>query len=110
MTRLECSVDTCEHFSNNLCSLDSIKVDGPAANSSEQTCCMSFEEKRNSTQNAYGQSRASSTSHVGCEAENCCYNDKCNCHATAIRVSSNAANAASKSATFCGTFKDSGAR
>ena len=46
MNRLECQVNSCQHFQNNQCCLMGIQVDGPAAQESSQTCCASYEERR----------------------------------------------------------------
>ena len=40
--KLECSVTACRHNEHNFCDLPGIKVEGPGARESRQTCCESF--------------------------------------------------------------------
>ena len=40
MNRLECQVNSCQHFQNNQCCLMGIQVDGPAAQESSQTAAL----------------------------------------------------------------------
>ena len=44
MPNLSCGVDNCAYNQNDMCSLNSIKVNGSFANHSEATCCGSFVE------------------------------------------------------------------
>ena len=39
MPNLSCGVDNCAYNQNDMCSLNSIKVNGSFANHSEATCC-----------------------------------------------------------------------
>ena len=56
MNRLECQVQSCQHYQNHQCCLAGIQVDGPSAQEASQTCCASYEERRpGSAQNALGQ-------------------------------------------------------
>ena len=53
MNRLECQVQSCQHYQNHQCCLAGIQVDGPSAQEASQTCCASYEERRpGSAQNA----------------------------------------------------------
>ena len=46
MNRLECQVQSCQHYQNHQCCLAGIQVDGPSAQEASQTCCASYEERR----------------------------------------------------------------
>ncbi len=46
MTKLECSVKTCVHNSDNCCCKAAIAVDGAKAKNVEDTCCASFDENK----------------------------------------------------------------
>ena len=45
MNKLKCSVTTCRHNQNELCGLQKIQVDGPAAMESRETCCHGTRKK-----------------------------------------------------------------
>lgn len=104
MNRVECKVISCTYNSQNLCSLDKIHVDGPAAKDKGQTCCASFEEKHGSAMNATSHYNASPETGIHCKAENCSYNKKCKCNADSVCVDSIASDVSSKSGTSCATF------
>lgn len=46
MPELKCTVQTCTHNKNFYCDLERIIVGGSSAKRSEETCCDSFEERR----------------------------------------------------------------
>ena len=46
MPELKCTVQTCLHNQNYYCDLDSIKVGGSSAKHAQDTCCDSFEERK----------------------------------------------------------------
>lgn len=100
-TNLRCSVNTCAHYSDNLCSLNSVKVEGAQANHSEATCCDSFREATESTSNCSGGCACLETS-VGCSAENCTHNENCTCHADSIDICG--CGAKTTEHTACGSF------
>lgn len=107
MNKVECHVASCTHHNNNLCQLDKIQVDGPAAKEKGQTCCLSFDEKIGSAQNAVGSSssrEASPETGIHCKAGNCSYNSNSKCSANCITVGSSCATVSSKSGTECSSF------
>lgn len=107
MNKVECHVSNCQHYSNDLCSLDKISVDGPAAKEKSQTCCLSFDEKISSAENVVGyEPQASVQTNISCKATNCGYNSNKRCEADSIRVSNSMSNATSKSGTQCATFSE----
>lgn len=84
MPDLSCSVTHCKHNSNHLCILDSIKISG--GNSKEGTCCESFVEA-GTAENATNKSvEASAKTHVYCTANDCTFNDECDCRADGIDI------------------------
>lgn len=106
MPELKCTVQTCMHNKDFYCALDKIQVGGSSAKNAEETCCDSFEERKGSTQNSYGNSAgqtASACSSVDCQATQCRYNDNCQCHAGKISVEGS--NACQCGQTECATFK-----
>lgn len=102
MPDLVCSVENCGYNSEHLCSLNKISVDGSSATNSENTCCASFVQQSDSFSNCAGCESATKQTEVGCEAENCVYNEECICHAEAIDVCGCGAEKAS--GTECSTF------
>ena len=46
MPELSCTVQTCVHNYQYLCELDKIQVGGNSAKDAQETCCDSFEERR----------------------------------------------------------------
>ncbi|WP_159459719.1 DUF1540 domain-containing protein [Scatolibacter rhodanostii] len=105
MNHLECEVSTCMHFDKNLCTLNKIMVEGPAAHDKEETCCMSFSEKMSSGQNAVGVPHdAKPQTGIDCKAENCTYNSSCKCTASNVKVANCHPNVSAKCDTHCATF------
>ena len=104
MPELKCTVQTCTHNKNFYCDLDSIVVGGSSAKRSEETCCDSFEERKDSMANAYSDvtGEASATSKIDCKAVECQYNKQCQCHAGKISVEGS--RACSCEETECATF------
>lgn len=84
MPNLSCSVTHCKHNSDHLCILDSIKISG--GNSKEGTCCESFVEA-GTAENATNKSvEASAKTHVYCTANDCTFNNECDCRADGIDI------------------------
>ena len=103
--KLECSVTACRHNVNSLCDLPSIKVEGPGACCSDQTCCESFEERTSAGSNAVSGSYASPDTSIDCKAHNCTYNNNCKCEAECVCVGCCCSDVSSKSGTECCTFQ-----
>lgn len=106
MNRLECQVTTCQHYCSNCCCLPAIKVDGPAARESSQTCCMSYDARNSNTENSAACGRNPSVdTGVACSAENCAHNDHNKCTADAVCVGCCCGEVSAKSGTECCTFQ-----
>lgn len=105
MPELKCTVQTCLHNKNSYCALDGIKVGGSSAKRAEETCCDSFEERKDSSMNAYRDvtGEASPVSRIDCQAQECMYNEKCKCNAGKISVEGS--NACRCKETECATFE-----
>ncbi len=101
MTNLDCSVKNCRYNENNCCCKENIQIDGSSARCSNETCCGSFVERseeyaRNSVY------EPSKPTNVSCKAENCKYNEDCQCHASDIDVAGSKACCCGE--TECKTF------
>ena len=102
MPELKCTVQTCVHNNQFLCSLDSIKVGGENAKNPQETCCDSFQERRDGSY-TNAMKEASDCACVDCSATQCMYNENCQCHAGKISVEGGSASDCS--GTECATFK-----
>lgn len=101
MPQLKCTVQTCVHNKQFLCDLDAIEVGGSQAKTAGETCCDSFQERKDgSYSNVTG--TASELSNIDCKATDCKYNEKCECHAGKISVEGS--NACDCRGTECATF------
>ena len=49
MPELKCTVQTCVHNQQYLCALDKIQVGGDNAKNPQETCCDSFQERKDGT-------------------------------------------------------------
>lgn len=107
MNKLECQVTSCQHYRDNRCCLPGIQVDGPAARDSSQTCCDSYEERRQGQgENSTARGNAPTVeSSIKCSAESCAYNDNCKCGADCVCVGCCCGDVTSKSGTECCTFR-----
>lgn len=104
MPELKCTVQTCVHNNQFLCNLEKIQVGGDTAKTAQETCCDSFQErKEGSYMNNAAQQMASDRANVDCRATECMYNEKCQCYAG--RISVEGGDAHQSSATECATFK-----
>lgn len=103
MPELKCTVQTCTHNKNFYCDLDKIVVGGSNAKRSGETCCDSFEERREGYSNSSDVTgKASALSNIDCKATECTYNKECVCHAGKISVEGS--NACQCEQTECATF------
>ncbi len=108
MPELKCTVQTCVHNNQYLCALDKIQVGGESAKNAQETCCDSFQERKeggytNSYSSSMSSGTASDMAQVECKARECMYNENCACHAGKISVEGG--DACDCSGTECATFK-----
>lgn len=104
--RLECSVTACRHNVDDLCDLPGIKVEGPGACCSDQTCCESFEPRSSSGSNYTSIYGAAPETSIDCKAQNCTYNNNCHCEAECVCVGCSCQDVSGKSGTECCTFRE----
>ena len=71
MPELKCTVQTCLHNQNYYCDLDSIKVGGSSAKHAQDTCCDSFEERKDGNSYSNTMKEASPKSEIDCKATEC---------------------------------------
>ena len=103
MPELKCTVQTCTHNKNFYCDLDRSVVGGSDATRAKETCCDSFEERKDSYSNSSDiTGNASPLSDIDCKATECVYNKECACHAGKISVEGS--NACQCGQTECATF------
>ena len=106
MPILNCTVGNCDYNKDNLCCLDSIKVEGDNAKVSNDTACGSFKERSRDSYTSAVETCGcpTSTSDIDCKAVHCNYNDECKCRAGHIQVSG--PNSHECCDTECSTFTD----
>ena len=100
MIRLKCSVKNCMYNEEQLCSKSDIMVGGQDASKPNETRCDSFRERSESMTNSTGTARPETS--VGCHAENCRFNQGCQCQAEEIGIAGS--NACCCSETECASF------
>ena len=101
-TRLNCQAESCAYNQEHLCRLNAIKVDGPAARVSSQTCCDSFVPRSpGAPENAAAPAPDPETS-IRCAADRCAYNRDRRCTAQRVYVGGDTS---TKSGTLCLTFR-----
>ena len=103
MPELRCTVQTCLHNKDYYCDLDKIEVGGRSAKYASDTCCDSFQEKKDGNSYSTDMKEATATSKIDCKATDCVYNDECHCHAGKISVEGGSACQCEQ--TECATFK-----
>lgn len=102
MPELKCTVQTCVHNKQFLCDLDTIEVGGSDAKTARETCCDSFQERKDGTYTNVVEGTASDLTQIDCKAVECMYNKECKCHAGKISVEGS--NACQCEGTECATF------
>ena len=103
MAELFCGAVKCTYNKDNYCCKGDIMVGGKHAETSENTCCESFHERR-------GEAYTSSVSHpsktisIDCEAVKCIYNDDYRCQASHVDIKGHSAGSSTE--TVCATFNE----
>ncbi|MDD2959534.1 MAG: DUF1540 domain-containing protein [Lachnospiraceae bacterium] len=101
MPSLVCSVQNCVYNNAMYCSRGDIKVGGSEAETCQETCCDSFQERKaESMKSSVG--TPSQEIGVVCEACHCGYNEDCKCTAGQIDIAGAAACRCGE--TECATF------
>lgn len=103
MNFLNCGVSACAHNSNDMCSLNTINVEGPGACKSDQTCCSSFMNSTDAMNTAYSNSACTETE-IECKAANCKHYKKGKCQAKDVHVGKMGNDPCVMGETMCDTF------
>ena len=94
---------TCSNNQNDLCIREGIRVDGPTADSKDDTCCNSFTQRGENYSNVVARnSAAEPETDIQCDAVNCSYNKEYKCMAPSVDISGSAATTVRE--TRCSTF------
>lgn len=104
MTQLKCHVIHCSSNKNQCCCRPDIKVDGPDACRSSETCCDSYTSIPAGATNDVGYREPNPRMPIACTAAHCVYNTKGKCTADSIQMDGSQAMA--KNETACATFKN----
>jgi len=103
MPILKCDVVSCVHNAERCCCKGAILVEGDSAKDVEDTFCASFYEKaEDSFRNVYESPNYSLQ--IDCEAENCVYNEDCECQADSVGICGGKRCDCAED-TACATFK-----
>ena len=105
MADLKCTVDNCVYNSQHLCSKGDIMVGGKHACKVEETCCESFDQRREGHDSFKNSTcHPTKTISIDCEAVKCMYNANYKC--TADHVDIKGCGACGCRETACATFKE----
>ena len=102
MTELKCTARHCIHNADNYCCKGKIQVEGPDADVHDETCCGSFDERRNGAF-CNVEEHPDRYLEVCCDAINCIYNQDRVCHADRIDIHGPSARTTER--TECATFQ-----
>ena len=105
MADLKCTVDNCVYNSQHLCSKGDIMVGGKHACKVEETCCESFDQRREGHDSFKNSTcHPTKTISIDCEAVKCMYNDNDKCKAKKVDILGNGA--MNREGTLCGTYRE----
>ena len=103
MTILNCSATKCIYNDNKLCSRGDIEITGDNAHRADETSCGSFRDRTTAAmQNSGAEHCGCEKINIDCKAQECTYNNKCNCTASAIDVTGCSTDGCNE--TKCSTF------
>ena len=103
MTILNCSATKCIYNDNKLCSRGDIEITGDNAHRADETSCGSFRDRTTAAmQNSGAEHCGCEKINIDCKAQECTYNIKCNCTASAIDVTGCSTDGCNE--TKCSTF------
>lgn len=84
MTNLKCSVYSCMHHSGDMCCKPNIMVEGPGAQTPNETNCVSYAPK--GAQNRAACTTPNEKLDIACSAVECVYNQNSKCHARTVSI------------------------
>lgn len=88
MNRFNCHVTSCASNKEGGCCLNAIKVEGPAAKTSDETICGSY-QKQGMAQNSAACGCAHHHMDISCSACECCYNEHDRCTSPEVTIDCN---------------------
>ena len=103
MAELMCKACNCSYNQEKYCCKGDIMVGGKHAVNSDDTCCESFQQKKDGAM-TNATSHPSRTISIDCEVAGCIYNSNYKC--TADHVQIGGSNAGMAKETCCSTFKE----
>ena len=105
MAKILCEALNCEYNSNGGCRLDSVKVEGEDACSSNETACDSYTDKNEKgCVNCTPHNCVCNNAEIDCDAEKCRFNENSLC--TADRITVGCKDSHCSSDTACLTFSE----
>ncbi len=103
MAKLRCEAVNCIHNDKPYCCISHICVGGSHADTTSETCCADFRDKKAAAVNGCCDEQKNPVVDIECKAVNCVYNENCHCHADAVDIIGSKANISEE--TSCHTFK-----
>ncbi|MCH5250752.1 MAG: DUF1540 domain-containing protein [Lachnospiraceae bacterium] len=103
MALLKCGVENCCYNEEACCCKGDIMVGGQHADTSRDTCCESFSQRKDDSYTS-SLNHPSLTISIDCEAINCMYNSNYRCHAEHVDIKGSGA--ANCKETECSTFRE----
>ncbi len=104
--KVDCSVYDCMYNATGMCAADEINVCGDDASEVEATCCATFH--KGSATNALENTSPSDGTFIGCEVDNCIYNEDRKCELESIQIdtcSCSGETCSCESETCCDSFQ-----
>lgn len=106
MSFLKCSVTQCVHNETGKCCLNSIKVAGDNALTSDETSCKSYQKRGSGATNYVPHGAPGAETYISCEAVKCAYNSNKICEAESVAITKcRAAGEDRCECTQCETYK-----
>lgn len=86
MSYLKCSVTSCAYNETGKCCLNSIKVGGESAETSNETVCKSYQQRGGDASNYVPHGAPGSETYIACDAVKCGYNSNRVCEAESVSI------------------------
>lgn len=102
MPGLVCSAQSCVYNNAMYCSRGDIRIGGDDAKVCQDTCCESFQERKNERATS-SMGTPSAETEIKCDASHCRHNQECTCHAGHVDIAGAAACRCEE--TECVTFE-----
>lgn len=86
MSKINCSVKNCSHYSNGVCFANIVTISGTSANSECDTCCSAFLNEATYSKLTNNTQSFGECDSLICRVETCSHNDSCTCQLDSISV------------------------